>query len=268
MAKGKGNKSRGRQQNNHKSKKDGGKERQTKKRDEESNDEESEDEVDYAAGADAFASDYSGDEGEEANGDISSDDDESEQGSGSNVEDSSDDDDDSEEEQEDVTAVFKGVVMQNDDSEGDSNEYDDDKSASSSEDDDESKARQVSKATKNKNVDKGSELCTFDLRNLVAMNSHQIASNSLVLSQKKKKSANSSSGNLTIPSNDHGNVVNEEFLLAKATEGCTQLVQALWQLPTEKSDAGPLVELPSYDEIRLPRSLVSMHIREYFLDSC
>lgn len=266
MAKGKGNKSRGRQQNNHKSKKDGGKERQTKKRDEESNDEESEDEVDYAAGADAFASDYSGDEGEEANGDISSDDDESEQGSGSNVEDSSDDDDDSEEEQEDVTAVFKGVVMQNDDSEGDSNEYEDDKSASSSED--ESKARQVSKATKNKNVDKGSELCTFDLRNLVAMNSHQIASNSLVLSQKKKKSANSSSGNLTIPSNDHGNVVNEEFLLAKATEGCTQLVQALWQLPTEKSDAGPLVELPSYDEIRLPRSLVSMHIREYFLDSC
>ena len=266
MAKGKGNKSRGRQQNNHKSKKDGGKERQTKKRDEESNDEESEDEVDYAAGADAFASDYSGDEGEEENGDISSDDDESEQGSGSNVEDSSDDDDDSEEEQEDVTAVFKGVVMQNDDSEGDSNEYEDDKSASSSED--ESKARQVSKATKNNNVDKGAELCTFDLRNLVAMNSHQIASNSLVLSQKKKKSANSSSGNLTIPSNDHGNVVNEEFLLAKATEGCTQLVQALWQLPTEKSDAGPLVELPSYDEIRLPRSLVSMHIREYFLDSC
>jgi hypothetical protein len=96
------------------------------------------------------------------------------------------------------------------------------------------------------------EQCTFDLRNLVAVNSNQLNAGSLYSS---KKSARES--DITIPLEDNRIQVDEEHLLEKARDGCAQLISAIWQLPTEQSDAGPLVTLPSYFEIKIPRVLVS-----------
>lgn len=103
------------------------------------------------------------------------------------------------------------------------------------------------------------EQCTFDLRNLVAVNSHQLDAASLYSSKKRKAQDDA----ITIPLTVGGMQVDEAQLLEKAQDGCAQLISALWQLPTEKSDAGPLVTLPSYFEIKIPRALVSrtaMHL--------
>lgn len=96
------------------------------------------------------------------------------------------------------------------------------------------------------------EQCTFDLRNLVAVNSHQLNASSL---HSSKRLAGES--DITIPLEDSRIQVDEEQLLEKARDGCAQLISAIWKLPTEKSDAGPLVTLPSYFEIKIPRALVS-----------
>ena len=98
------------------------------------------------------------------------------------------------------------------------------------------------------------EPCTFDLRNLLAVNTHQINTKALYSTIKTKNEF------VTIPSMQVlANInVDEEQLLEKATDGCTQLIAALWQLPTERSSAGPRVQLPSFDDSRIPRALVSM----------
>lgn len=96
----------------------------------------------------------------------------------------------------------------------------------------------------------GEENCTLDLRNLLAMNSHQV--NYRALYQKE----NSDDGELTI--NTIGfQKASESHLLEKATEGCSQLLKGLWELETEKTDAGPLAVLPSYFVNKTPRELVS-----------
>mmetsp|Transcript_15258 Transcript_15258/g.21259 ORF Transcript_15258/g.21259 Transcript_15258/m.21259 type:complete len:469 (+) Transcript_15258:94-1500(+) len=95
------------------------------------------------------------------------------------------------------------------------------------------------------------EGCTFDMKNLIAINSHQVSSASLY---KKTKSKNEEES-LTIPPDSLGVSINEDLLMEKANEGCTQLLSALWQLPMEKSDTGPVVTLPGYFEIATPRSL-------------
>lgn len=97
------------------------------------------------------------------------------------------------------------------------------------------------------------EACTFDLRNLVAINSHQVSSASLYKSSKKQIEQD-----ITIPPENLGVIVDEELLLEKASEGCTQLLGALWKLPIERSDAGPMVTLPGYFEMKIPRALVSL----------
>lgn len=97
------------------------------------------------------------------------------------------------------------------------------------------------------------EQCTFDLRNLVAVNSHQLDATSLYSSKRKQ----SKEADITIPSTLTGIQVDEDQLLEKAQDGCAQLISALWQLPTERSDAGPLVTLPSYCEVKIPRAMVS-----------
>jgi len=94
----------------------------------------------------------------------------------------------------------------------------------------------------------GEENCTLDLRNLLAMNSHQV--NYRALYQQKK----SDDGALTINSIGFQKA-NEDHLLEKATEGCSQLLKGLWELETEKTDAGPLAVLPSYFTIKTPREL-------------
>jgi hypothetical protein len=100
------------------------------------------------------------------------------------------------------------------------------------------------------------EQCTFDLRNLLAMNSHQVSTAALY-SGKTKKGA--SDENLTIAPTGLGVSINEDYIMEKATDGCAQLLGALWQMPIERSDAGPMVFLPSWDEIKIPRALVSCH---------
>jgi hypothetical protein len=157
-------------------------------------------------------------------------------------------DDDSESE-EDATAIFKGVsVPEEEDAEDGSGDESMDKG---------NKAKNA--APSQPTLVNGVEQCTFDLRNMLAVNSHQIAPGSLYATKKGSKSADD---NITIPlDKGHGLEVDEEFLLSKASAGCTQLVHALWQLPTERSDAGPLVHLPSYDEIKIPRALVSGCVR-------
>lgn len=101
------------------------------------------------------------------------------------------------------------------------------------------------------------EGCTFDMKNLIAINSHQVSSASLY---KKTKGNKKEEQNLTIPPDNLGVSINEDLLMEKASEGCTQLLSALWQLPMEKSDAGPMVTLPGYFEIKTPRSLVSFFV--------
>lgn len=102
------------------------------------------------------------------------------------------------------------------------------------------------------------EQCTFDLRNLVAVNSHQLDARSLYSLSKSKSNE---TDNDTIPLTDARLQVDEDQLLEKAQDGCAQIISALWQLPMETSDAGPLVTLPSYFEIKIPRALVRLHCR-------
>jgi hypothetical protein len=102
------------------------------------------------------------------------------------------------------------------------------------------------------------ESCTFDLRNLLAMNSHQI--NAEKLYNAKISSNRTEVDNATIPWTGGKLFPNEDYLLEKAVDGCSQLVSAIWQLPVERSDAGPLVHLPGYDESRIPRTLVSCRL--------
>lgn len=94
------------------------------------------------------------------------------------------------------------------------------------------------------------EPCSFDLRNLLALNGHQLDTKRLYPTNQKKKTSKVTI-DLTSVSPD------EQFLLEKARDGCTQLVEALWQLPTTKSDVGPMAALPSYDESNIPRAMVS-----------
>lgn len=96
------------------------------------------------------------------------------------------------------------------------------------------------------------ELCIFDLRNLLAMNGHQVDVRQLYPSNK-----NSDRNLTTIQLSSQHEVANEQYLLQKAVTGCSQLINAIWNLPVEPSSAGPLVHLPAYDESKIPRALVS-----------
>lgn len=97
------------------------------------------------------------------------------------------------------------------------------------------------------------EPCTFDLRNLLAVNAHQINTKMLYSTAKGENES------VTIPSIQilENIMVDEEQLIEKATDGCTQLIAGLWQLPTERSSVGTMVHLPSFDDTRIPRALVS-----------
>ena len=98
------------------------------------------------------------------------------------------------------------------------------------------------------------EQCTFDLLNLLALNSHQVE----IVRLYAQKTKTTEDEKVTIPGEAMPVEINEELLLEKATDGCTQLIHALWQLPTERSDAGPLIVLPGFSETKLPRQLVCM----------
>lgn len=176
---------------------------------------------------------------------------------GDDVEDSDshNDSDDSEEEEDDdmdIAAVFHGKSGAADD---DDEEEDDD------DDDSDSEEKRLVAAAGATAASMSSDQYIFDLRKLLAVDNDQIPHS--VLYRKPGDTPNKASSDgksITIPLDESlGLTINEDFLLSRVTEGCTQLINALWQLPTEQSDAGPLVTLPGYDEIILPRALVSCH---------
>jgi len=162
------------------------------------------------------------------------------------------DEDDCDEDGNDVAAIlFKGENRQNDEEE--TEEIGDDKLNS-----------EITGTP-------SSEPFTFDLRNMLAFNTEQLAAPLLYRNNPNTEKSKAKSSKTTthsvmkceeeipLDSNCIGRGllidINEDYLLSKATSGCTELIQALWKLPTEQSDAGPLVTLPTYDEVRLPRSL-------------
>jgi hypothetical protein len=165
--------------------------------------------------------------------------------------DSDDDDEEDEEEEEDVAAaLFNSANAQDDDD------------AESDNEDDEKDTTMVAMDTTPSQV----EPYTFDLRNMLAISTDQLLIDSLYDTQNTKKNKTAANNNKSEeeipldPKYNRGSLsvqIDEEYLLSKATVGCTQLVRALWQLPTEQSDAGPLITLPTYDEIKLPRAMVS-----------
>jgi len=166
---------------------------------------------------------------------------EEEEDSEDESEDDSEDDSDDDEPQGDVTAVFKGIDM--DDDHADDGDDGDDSDDDSNDDNDNDDVPSLANTNR-------SEALTFDLRNLLALNTHQIANASLYTSKARKDD-----GSIEIPLKNAELTINDEFLLEKASEGCAKLIEALWKLPMEQSDAGPMVTLPTYDEVRLPRSL-------------
>lgn len=96
----------------------------------------------------------------------------------------------------------------------------------------------------------GEEKCNVDLKNLLAFNTHQVNHRTLY----KKSSVANESTEIFV---DGMKIANEDHLLQKASEGCTQLLAGLWKLETERTDAGPRAILPSYYETVTPRELVS-----------
>jgi len=199
-------------------------------------------EVDYAAAADSFAA--GGDDGDDNDEPIGEE--EHNDNDRSAVEHESSDED--------------GSVHDDDDDEVDVSSGDDEGSVEEQEggDDDDladDSHQSVTGLAAAVPVSANGERCTFDLRNLLAMNTHQVDAASLYSAKRKgKKTINS----LTISPPDGLDLpINEKYLLEKATDGCTQLVATLWQLPIERSDAGPMATLPSYEESRIPRALVS-----------
>lgn len=96
----------------------------------------------------------------------------------------------------------------------------------------------------------GEEKCNIDLKNLLAFNTHQVNHRALY----KKSSVTDKSTEIFV---DGMKIANEDHLLQKASEGCTQLLAGLWKLETERTDAGPRAILPSYYETVTPRELVS-----------
>lgn len=104
-------------------------------------------------------------------------------------------------------------------------------------------------------LEEGEERCSLDLRNLLATNPHQVNPR-LLYQQQKSVSTNKEEDSTTICING-AKIANDEYLLQKASDGCSQLLSGLWKLETEKSDAGPMAILPKFCDVVIPRELVS-----------
>mmetsp|Transcript_22121 Transcript_22121/g.50580 ORF Transcript_22121/g.50580 Transcript_22121/m.50580 type:complete len:372 (-) Transcript_22121:76-1191(-) len=94
---------------------------------------------------------------------------------------------------------------------------------------------------KQEGIREETEACSFDLPNLVAINSRQVSTATLYGTE---------SSTVSHP--------DEEYLLNKTFNAAQQLIAELWALPTAPSDAGPLAILegaPSTEVIDLPREL-------------
>lgn len=225
--------------------------------------------VDYGDAADGFVDD---DEDED---EINDGDDDEDDGSGSDeehvvllVNPLGEDDDDEEGGDDDADG---DDIVEDEEGEEDSEDLDDEDMENDDDDEDDDDEEDAIKGEELQRVAKTltpstssiGEQCTFDIRNLLAMNTHQISVNDLYTATSKK----SKDEKVTIPGDKLPVTVNEAHLLEKALDGCTQLVSVLWQLPTEQSDVGPLISLPPYDEIKLPRALVRFQYWVWSLSS-
>ena len=170
-----------------------------------------------------------------------------------------DDEEESDEEEDVAAALFSGSSKQQNNDTYDVDESNDDEDEDHSEHAAAQAANQAA-ADIAANASTAGPF-TFDLRNMLAISTDQLATSSLYKNTKQQaaKKPGRDEADISIPLDPTRNAiqVNEDYLLQQATTGCTQLIRALWQLPTEQSDAGPLVTLPTYDEVRLPRALVS-----------
>lgn len=155
-------------------------------------------------------------------------------------EDESSEEDDDENEDEDIEKNL-------DDLDEDESSMDEDAIVSEEDEDGESSDEEIQRPTIEIT---GDEKCTLDLRNLLAINSHQV--NYKILYNTSKGEAEESKITIDV---DGTKKVNEAHLLQLANEGCAQLLAGLWQLDTEKTDVGPMATLPSYYEIVTPRAL-------------
>ena len=188
------------------------------------------------------------------------------------AEEDKDDDDDKEEEQNGVeqndSDKEEDDEEEDDDDEGDESgteeESEDDREeeaeAEAESDNDEEQIKTNNNNRENQSITEGNENCTLDLRNLLAINPHQLNLRFLYKQPNKQKSKNDEDKEdiTTTICIDGAVKANEDYLLQKASEGCSQLLAGLWGLETEKSDAGPMAILPTYCEVVTPRELVSI----------
>jgi len=204
---------------------------------EEDDDASEKEELDYGATADAFASasdDSSVEENKNKKGAKGKKDEDEDDSSGEEEEDDKDDNSEAEEKEQEQEASSS----------------DEEENAEEEEDSDEDEeVAEPDLSYSELPAEAGDEACSFDLRNLTAVNPHPLQETALY---KKNKNVNE---NITINTLQSSSQINDDYILEKATEGCTQLIHALWQLPHEKSDAGPQMILPSYDKIDIPRAL-------------
>ncbi len=168
--------------------------------------------------------------------------------------DEGEDDDDEEEENYDEPEEVEEL-----DSDGDEEQYED------GDDEEDVETEEIEIALPNSssdNIVEGDENCTLDLRNLLSINSHQV--NHRLLYQQRAKDQSKDGDDVATICTTGMMKANEDYLLQKASEGCSQLLAGLWNLDKEKSEAGPMAVLPTYCQIVTPRELVSYTINACF----
>lgn len=210
------------------------------------------DEVDYAATADAFFGSRAEEHDDDDDGVVD--------GQQDQVE--TDDSDAGKKESEDGSEESDSSGDEDHDDDDDDDDDNDEKSTSDHDDNVNARNSGDDKVAESAH----GEQCTFDLRNLLALNAHQVDVSKLY--SRKKESSQPVEPSIAIPPENLTVNVNEEYLLQGASDGCAQLVAALWNLPVERSDAGPMVQLPHYDSSNIPRALVSLECDDGAFSPC
>jgi hypothetical protein len=217
-------------------------------------DDDDDDSVDYAAAADHHANHASDSENEE---DENVDEDSRERSEGEE-----DDDDDNENVEKEYSE--KEDESGSDDEEESSEDEIEDPNDDENSDEEETDEVIIHPPKQIDDVEGTKNPCNFDLRNLLATSTHPINSYELYKKKNRSNDSNISFNNPEFPSAD------EDLLQHDAEQSCQQLITALWQLPrirSSNSAAGPpMVMLPSFDNSKIPRALVSLVIFLMFLE--
>jgi len=154
--------------------------------------------------------------------------------------------------EEEASHPVEDESMDGDDENEDGEEEEEEESTSDDDDGEEEEPQDSTSSPSENNTSLQDEKCSFDIRNLTVIDPHQVNTNLLYKSTKKKKNTPDDDEIYTI-STPGLDKVNEEYLLEKASEGCTQLLEELWNLDMENA----IATLPSYCTTTIPRSLVS-----------